>query len=366
MSGAPVLSGTAGTLIAVLDACLVNGFGSVTLNSLVVQNNVATATVSGGHGFAMIVGVNNVSPGVGPVVRIDGATPAALNGDWRLASVPNSTTFTFAAEGIPDQTATGTITAKRAPAGWAKAFGGANKAAYQPMPAASLLRLDDQTGTAARGVGYESMTDIDTGDGPFPTGTQFSGGYYWPKANTSANRAWRVYADPRAFYYCADNYGNSTWYTSCYFGDVASVKSPDLFGCGHVAGNSDQLGQTLQQLASSSANSGVLARGHNQLTSSRSTMFSRRSHSKSGGLMGGNGSAYPSPADGGLLLAPVEVWDADSSLRGFMPGLYNPVHAQNPPDLTLVDSWPELPGRQLLAQAVISGRYVFDIAGPWR
>ena len=137
MSGAPVLSGTAGTLIAVLDACLVNGFGSVTLNSLVVQNNVATATVSGGHGFAMIVGVNNVSPGVGPVVRIDGATPAALNGDWRLASVPNSTTFTFAAEGIPDQTATGTITAKRAPAGWAKAFGGANKAAYQPMPAAS-------------------------------------------------------------------------------------------------------------------------------------------------------------------------------------------------------------------------------------
>jgi len=46
MTGAPALSGTAGTLIGLLDACLQDGFGGVTLDSLVVASNVATATYS--------------------------------------------------------------------------------------------------------------------------------------------------------------------------------------------------------------------------------------------------------------------------------------------------------------------------------
>ena len=115
MSGAPALSGTAGALIGVLDGCLVDGFGSVTVNSLVVASNVATATVSAGHQFAMI-------GNTGPVIRIEGATPSGLNGDWRV-TVTGATTFTFATTGISDQTATGMITAKRAPAGFEKAQG---------------------------------------------------------------------------------------------------------------------------------------------------------------------------------------------------------------------------------------------------
>ena len=102
MSGAPALSGTAGALIGVLDACLVDGFGSVTLDSAAVASNVATRSISTGHGFAMI-------GDTGSVIRIAGATPSGLNGDWRVASVPGSTTFTFVTSGISDQTASGTI-----------------------------------------------------------------------------------------------------------------------------------------------------------------------------------------------------------------------------------------------------------------
>ena len=44
MAGAPVLTGQAGALIAVLNACLVDGFNLLTLDSLVVAGNVATGT----------------------------------------------------------------------------------------------------------------------------------------------------------------------------------------------------------------------------------------------------------------------------------------------------------------------------------
>ena len=49
--GAPVMSqgGAAGLLIALLDACLVDGFGLKTVDSIVVASGVATANVSTGH-----------------------------------------------------------------------------------------------------------------------------------------------------------------------------------------------------------------------------------------------------------------------------------------------------------------------------
>ena len=62
-AGVPQLSGTAGALITVLDACLVNGYGSVTLDSITVTSNVATCTKSTGHGFTAL-------GTVGPVIRV--------------------------------------------------------------------------------------------------------------------------------------------------------------------------------------------------------------------------------------------------------------------------------------------------------
>ena len=142
MSGAPALPSSAGSLITLLDACLVNGFDQVTLNSLVVADNVATGTVNPNHNFTM-------TGNTGPVILIAGATPSELNGEWRIASIPGSTTFTFITSGITNQTATGTITAKRAAAGWTKALSGTNKAAYSRTAfgvTSMLLRVDDTPG----------------------------------------------------------------------------------------------------------------------------------------------------------------------------------------------------------------------------
>src|ERR1700740_2942620 len=111
MIGGPVLSGTVGSIIGILDACLVNGFGQVTLDSLVVSGGVATATRAAGH--------SHVKDGV---AFIAGSSIALLNGEQKVTAV-TATTFQFATTAA-DGTATGTITSKVAPAGWVKAFTG--------------------------------------------------------------------------------------------------------------------------------------------------------------------------------------------------------------------------------------------------
>lgn len=197
MADAPTLSAVAGALIAVLDACLVTGFGARAVNALTVTGGIATAQISSGHPFAE-----------GDVVRVAGATPAALIGDWRVANVTADTvTWSVAGLGISDGAATGTITALRAPAGWEKIYAGTNRAAYRSLEHAThnglILYVDDTGTTTARVRGYASMTDIDTGLGAFPTDAQLAGGGYWAKAhNAIGSRTWSLTADAKRLLFC--------------------------------------------------------------------------------------------------------------------------------------------------------------------
>lgn len=191
MRGAPVLNGTPGTLIAVLDAFLLTGWGAATAISVEVLDGVGTAIFNAGITFTQCA-----------VVAISGATPAALNGEARvLTSASDRITFETDA---PNGTATGSIVFKFAPqGGWEKAFSGTNKAVYRSTDVQSAkhcLRVDDAGTTTARVVGYETMSDVDSGVAPFPTAAQFADGGYWWKsayANSTAN-AYAFFADPRA------------------------------------------------------------------------------------------------------------------------------------------------------------------------
>lgn len=193
MPGAPVLSGTAGALISVLDALLVTGFGLRTAVSVVVAGGVATVTLSSDAKNANLLR---------SVILVDGvAAPMAdLNGEQRVTAA-STTTLQFATA-VADGTATGTITIKSAPAGWEKLYSGTNKAVYRSthlQSAKHCLRVDDTGTMTARFIGYETMTDVDTGVGPFPTGAQMSGGGYWWKSidATATARGYFFAADPR-------------------------------------------------------------------------------------------------------------------------------------------------------------------------
>lgn len=353
MSGAPTLNGNAGTFIGVLDACLVTGFGSVTLNSLVVADDVATGTVSTGHGFAMV-------GATGMVIRIEGATPAGLNGDWRIASVPGSTTFTFATTGITDQTATGTITAKRAPAGWEKAYSGTNKAVYRSLDLQGTrlyLRVldDDSTNNNAVIKGYVTMSDVDTGTEAFPAAAC----YFYKIDTVRTSAPWWCYADSRAFYLISRANSNEIISGAMFFGDIAQVirLNPE-HACG-IIGSSTANTTSINDTNHNYSNGAALARSYTGAAGA--TYFFRPNHPKFNTL------AATCPVNNGLVIAPVEAWEAAALPVGFLPGAYRPLNlGSGLSDGAIYDGIPELPGRTLRVQEALNEKWVFDLTGPWR
>jgi len=327
MTGAPALSGTAGALISVLDAVLVNGFGLGTLTSLVVSGGIATATYGSGHPFTP-----------GSVALFAGATPAGLNGEKRVLSTA-ANTVTFDATGISDQTATGTITSKVAPAGWSKLYSGTNLAAYKiisPQGTGCVLRVDDTGTTVARVRGYEAMSDISTGTGPFPTTAQQAApGLWWSKSNaaSAAARPWRIVADDRGVYFFVKNADAAGEHQGNYFGDILSIKSNDPYACALRANSADRsasvsaMSDSLEYADSSQSAPGLyLARAANTLGGA---LAHYQDPVMSVGLplthvTGSVGFTYPSPVDNGLMLTPVTLYSAQG-YRGYYPGVrYSP------------------------------------------
>ena len=222
MRGAPILSGTAGALIVLLDAFLVTGWGTVTATSVSVSAGIATATLPSNSLFE-----------AGAVILVAGAVPVQLNGRARVLPGASSTQVQWSTAAA-DGDATGTITIKYAPQGsWEKTFSGANKAVYRSLDAAStqmFLRVNDANTTYALVRGYETMSDVDTGTGPFPTLAQYSGdGGYWHKSSLDGVTATKyiLAADTRLMLVAISpgTASNSAWHGACVrgFGDMARI-----------------------------------------------------------------------------------------------------------------------------------------------
>lgn len=379
MVGAPVLSGTAGALIAVLDAVLVNGFGNVSVTGLSVAANIATATYSAGHSHT-----------VDSVALFNGATPAGLNGNQRILSI-GANFVTFATTGIADGAATGTITSKVAPLGWLKSFSGTNLAVYKSADPAStglFLRVDDTGTTNGRVVGYETMSDVSTGAAPFPSVAQQSGGFYWAKsyqANATA-RGWSIFGDSRGCYLCTNPGTITAQSTIAFFGDINSNKSGDAYGCVLHGNSADRAAQTTVVgeclgYSSKGGSQGVVARGSNTLGGSQLALHVGALNISNADSYSGYAAysllSYPNNADNGLLFCKVlEI--VNSGLRGTLPGLYHVPQAGaqdafSPMDTVVATG--DLAGRKMLAlrtgapgsnSAGNYGAVFFDLTGPWR
>lgn len=168
-NNAPQLQNAYGSMIGVLDACLVNGLSVGPVSTLTVVGTTVTAVFSTAHNLMQY-----------QVLKIAGANQAEYNGEHRILTVPNATSVTFQLASPPSATtATGTISASLPPLGWEKPFSNANvngggKAAYRSknllLPSRPFLRVVDEldsayTATYAKyaKVGIvEDMTDINT------------------------------------------------------------------------------------------------------------------------------------------------------------------------------------------------------------
>lgn len=377
MNGAPALSGTAGAMIAVLDACLKDGFGAGTVDSVVIAGGIATVMRSAGHPME-----------VGAVALLAGATVSggSINGEQKVLTT-TLTTWTFDAAGFANQTATGTITQKIAPCGWAK-VSGTNIATYKSGDVTSTgcyLRVDDTGTTNARVVGYETMSDINTGAGPFPTTTQISGGGYWPKSASAdaTARPWIFFGDGKMFYlavqYSASSTANSL---TAVFGDPISLKSPDAYCCALNCAEASPVGagagtRTASEFdygnQSSTPGTVFMPRGYTGLGSAVSMRRSFPLIAGSSGARSGDptsGLPYPNPADGGVYVADHYLMDGTSlALRSRSPGLYASIQNigsavfSNRDPVTGVTG---LTGRVLKAINTGTGCFFVDTTGPWR
>jgi hypothetical protein len=105
---APELNAAVGSIIGILDACLINGFNTKGVDALAYdsQTGLCTVTVQAGHGYQKH-----------QIIRISGADQGEYNGDFRVVDT-TSTTLTFAPATAPAVTpATGaTLEIKTAPA----------------------------------------------------------------------------------------------------------------------------------------------------------------------------------------------------------------------------------------------------------
>lgn len=387
MLGAPVLNGQVGAGISMLDACLVNGFDLKTATSLVVAGGVATLSFSGSH-----------SALVDAVILVAGSSVSALNGEQKVTA-KGSGTVSFAT-GAADGTASGTVTFKIAPLGWTKVYTGTNKAAYKSADVMSYgmyLRVDDTDAQVMRAVGYETMSDVDTGVGPFPTSSQSSGGLYWGKsfsANTNPVK-WAIVGDSRLFFlnmsaYTGQGIGNYDQYTVgavAGFGDMlASRPQGDPYACAIAGSNSSSwVSYPHYGTFDNTTNDLYVPRNYTGLGTSfpmRSIAYTGQDSTPSGAdqTLG----TFPSPIDGSLRLSRHFLRSSDSNLgrapRCDVPGFYRipqeKVQGQIPYLSTLAGSG-DLAGKKLLALNVSTaygydpsntafGVALFDITGPWR
>lgn len=231
IADSPVLSGQPGALIALLDAFLIDGYCTRSVDSITVADGVATVSISAGVPYPEHA-----------VIALAGASPAALNDEWRIYDV-GASTFKFNCPSVASGSATGTISAKMAPVGgWEKAFADTNKAAYRSTDVAAFgfyLRIDDTDARYARVRGYESMTGIDDGTNPFPTFEQQAAtNFTWAKSTTAnaVARKWALVADSRMMHVALAFDANAPLVHDYYrFGDNLPLAASDAWAVEIVA-----------------------------------------------------------------------------------------------------------------------------------
>jgi hypothetical protein len=384
MTNAPALAGVEGSVISLIQTCLMQGFNTGVVNALVLEGDHVKATVQSGHGFA-----------TGDIVLIEGATPSAYNGEARV-TVASPSVFTYVPSVLPDADATGSITCKYAPQGSWEIVDGAGSTALlrstHVQATGRLLYLNDDAEVSpqqAYAYGVEDAAGINDLGPRFPNSGQVADGLVIRKSNESSgeSRPWVLIADDMMFYLFtgwtqqAADAGLTSLSTSAsadpfWFGDLASYWPSDAYHC--AIGGSYMLPFILGvynyflNVQGTNQIGQYLARAHTQIEGSIQLSKLGLSPNLSGSV---NGLRYAPPGDLLRLRGPVEIIDGstytNNPLRGHLPGLYEVLNSAASQVATLDTAFvPTLPGREIMFVRCHSssalGLAAFDVTGPWR
>jgi len=357
--GAPnTLNNAAGAFITVLDACLVNGYGDQTI-TITSAGGLATVTTPSPHGLIKTA-----------KYTVSGANEAAYNGEHSV-TVVDGVTLTFPVAGTPATPATGTITGRLSGSGWTKPFSGTYLASYLQGAGSNgmSLRVDD-TGTMTRLVGYETMSDVNTGTQSFPTNAQMAGGAYQSKSTNTTYRDWVLLADEKRFYFSsnADGSAGDVNGQGMFFGDINSYLPGDSYSTMLAAGNTSSANSSskfynlVESFGTNTAH--YMARAYTQLGGSIQCGKMVNGSKGVATGMGYAGYPFPDPITNALHYDKVEVTEPSptSSIRGYLPGLWNPLHAR---PLVDGDYFEDGAGKIFLVVTQYYGQLFLEISDTW-
>lgn len=385
-AGAPLLSGATGTLIEVLSSHLIINRLFTTANDIAFNNHTTEARLEGGTAFTLFptpattdrayfgmsqpfeqVKFDLATLGIGGTYVweywngatwtqitsgfLDGTSGFTQDGTvswtlplsgWATTSVNGVTLFWVRVRpaSVPSTNPTVNFATTT---GWTEAFTGVSKRAYR-MGAGNGLFLrvqDDGPGAGsfreARIRGFESMSDVDTGTGDFPTVAQAATGIFARKSATldGTSRPYVLVCDDRTFYFMAQTGDVASAYFSFAFGDLFSVVGPsDAFRTMIMARSTENSaaanveGVPFLATAFGAIGAHYVARDHTGTGGSHAST----KHGDSGKAAASNALAgvveYLNAPDGGLYLSPI-WWNSGTNnrLRGRLRGFWHFLHA---------------------------------------
>lgn len=282
----------------------------------------------------------------------------------------------------------------KAGAGWTKPFTGTNVAAFRQGAGSNgmYLRVDDTSTAAghrfANVVGYETMTDVNTGaPSPFPTAaqvgvnTQLRWFTNWNASTVANPRPWIVIADEMFVYVMWKNYpeaGDANLHHNCcyMFGDIIPFKPGDATAT-IITGSQSTQGE-------STTNDPFMGQAISSPMQSNNYMYIARSFTDVGGpvpvgihgdhvkgstIFGNGFLSYPHAPDGALYLNPIYVHEPNISpynVRGKLPGMWQSLHGQG----ALVqhqtfEGQGDLVGKTFFARRHYQATVAFEISDTW-
>jgi hypothetical protein len=272
-------------------------------------------------------------------------------------------------------------------AGWTKPFTDTHRAAFR-MAAGDganghYLYVDDTGTTDARVTGCVSMAGIDARSEAWPAEWQLSGGAFVRKSGTASSvvRPWLCAADDRRLYlftFSAQTAlgGSASTDGHLWFGQLDAVMTGD----GYATLLSARAAATTSTSGSLSASPNTLTplaghflpRGWTQLVGPQTALKCHGSPLSMTTLAASTGGPpFPNPVTGSLDLSPIAIYEAGNvnpaPLRGYLPGLYAPLHALPGDHLQTVAGTGALAGKTFLLVNVwnssTAGRVALQIGG---
>jgi hypothetical protein len=388
-SGAPALSGTVGTMLNVLDACLCINKQITAISGTSFVDNSTEARLQAGTAFKLFQGPtqSNDEAYFGMSQKFEqiiftfgtaGVEASTITLAWEYWNGSTWAAFTPDTDGTTRFTANGTVAwtitnlsgwattsvnsvtlfwvRVRFTAGswttnplvntsvWActRAFSGTNIAAYQMGAGNALyLRVDDSgpgAGGAKEGriVSYETMSDVNTGTKPSPTVAQAANGTFFRKSTTADGtaRTWQVFCDDRTFRVYVLTGDTGGVYYAFTHGDFYSKVPSDPYRVlitGRTTENSS--GTTIEGLFTivsalgSSSQVNWVQRDYQGSVSGAVTV-GKHTDSIKGSTAFIGVVPYLNGPDGGIYIAPVWIHEnAASQIRGRLRGLWQFLHA---------------------------------------